>query len=333
MTNESTKPIGDNALGRREFLRASAGGAVTLLASSAVVSCQTHDKQAASLSSAGAPSSGQSRTAAASSGQAKTAAASGRMPVIFAAHGNPMFMDDAVFMNELASWSKNLPKPKAVLMISAHWEEQPFTIGATRTVPLIYDFSGFPARYYQVQYQAPGAPWLAERVRALMAGAGMQTAEAPDRGLDHGAYVPMICMYPAADMPVLQVSLPSMNAAENFRIGQTLAPLRDEGVLIIGAGFLSHNLRAVDWGESPVTPNWAKEFDDWAAAALAKRNFEELIDFKARAPAVRMALPTVEHYVPVLVAAGASTDTSEAVQFPITGYAFGSLTKRSVQFG
>lgn len=343
MTNESTKPIGDNALGRREFLRASAGGAVTLLASSAVAGCQTHDKQTAAPSSAGAASSGQSKTAAASrgqfktaaasSGQSKTAATAGRMPVIFAAHGNPMFMDDALFMNELATWASNLPKPKAVLMISAHWEQQPFTIGATRTVPLIYDFSGFPARYYQVKYQAPGAPWLADRVRALMAGAGMQTADAPDRGLDHGAYVPMICMYPAADMPVLQVSLPSMNAAENFRIGQTLAPLRDEGVLIIGAGFLSHNLREVDWGESPVTPNWAKEFDDWAGSALAKRNFDELIDFKARAPAVRMALPTVEHYVPVLVAAGASTDSFEVVQFPITGYAFGSLTKRSVQFG
>jgi 4,5-DOPA dioxygenase extradiol len=256
-----------------------------------------------------------------------------RMPVIFAAHGNPMFMDDALFMNELKAWADALPRPKAVLMVSAHWEARPCTIGATTQVPLIYDFSGFPARYYQVTYPSPGAPWLADRVRALLKSANTPLAEAPKRGLDHGAYVPMICMYPKADVPVLQLSLPSMNAQEIFRLGMTLSPLRDEGVLVIGSGFLTHNLGTVSWGPNPVTPAWTKEFDEWAKAALAKRDFDTLMDFQARAPAVRTALPTVEHYIPVLLAAGASAHQSEAVTFPITGYSFGTITKRSVQFG
>jgi 4,5-DOPA dioxygenase extradiol len=255
------------------------------------------------------------------------------MPALFAAHGNPMFMDDALFMRELADWAKALPKPKAVLMISAHWEEKPLSIGATKTVPLYYDFSGFPQRYYEVKYPAPGAPWLAERVRELMRAAGLRTAEEPERGLDHGAYVPMVCMYPKADVPVLQVSLPSLSAQENFEVGRVLAPLRQEGVLIVGAGFLTHNLRLVDWRPDAPAPAWAKEFDGWAEAAITRRDFDTLIDFRNKAPAVRTALPTVEHYVPLLVAAGASSSAAEPVTFPITGFAFGSFTKRSVQFG
>ena len=140
------------------------------------------------------------------------AGGSSRMPVIFAAHGNPMFMDDALFMNELKDWADALPRPKAVLMVSAHWEDHPATLGATTQVPLVYDFSGFPQRYYQVKYASPGAPWLADRVRTLLKAATIPYAEAPKRGLDHGAYVPMICMYPKADVPVLQLSLPSMDA-------------------------------------------------------------------------------------------------------------------------
>lgn len=286
---------------------------------------------AAALIGAWAPAAGNAATP--KTATPKTKAKAMTLPAIFAAHGNPMFMDDALFMQELRTWADNLPRPKAVLMVSAHWEERPLTIGATKTAPLIYDFYGFPERYYQVRYAAPGAPWLAERVRALLQGAGIKHAEAPERGLDHGAYVPMVCMYPSADMPVLQISLPSMDAQENFRVGLALAALRDEGVLIVGAGFLTHNLRLVQWGPNPTTPAWALEFDAWVKEALAKRDFDTLIDFHARAPAVRTALPTVEHYVPVLVAAGASAARQDKVSFPITGFAFGSMTKRSVQFG
>lgn len=129
-----------------------------------------------------------------------------------------------------------MPRPKSVLMLSAHWEERPVTLGATRTVPLVYDFYGFPARYYGVKYPAPGAPELARRARGLLGGPG-PVAEDPERGLDHGAYVPLVAMYPEADVPVLQVSLPSMDAPTLFEMGRALAPLRREGVLIAGSGF------------------------------------------------------------------------------------------------
>ncbi len=255
------------------------------------------------------------------------------MPVIFAAHGNPMFMDDGVFMNELGGWAKSLPRPKAVLMVSAHWESHPLTIGATRTVPLVYDFYGFPERYYQVQYPAPGAPELAARVRDLLHASGQTTAEAPDRGFDHGAYVPLVCMYPEADIPVLQISLPSMNPQEVFEVGMALAPLRQEGVLLVGSGFLTHNLRLFRRAPDPSVAAQMKDFDHWNESMISARDFDALLDYRSRAPGVDVALPTHEHYVPVLFAAGASADRTEAVTYPITGFMFDLFTKRSVQFG
>jgi 4,5-DOPA dioxygenase extradiol len=266
-----------------------------------------------------------------SKGQKKPA--NGSMPAIFAAHGNPMVFEDAVFVGELNHWAQVLPRPKAVLMISAHWTEEPMQIGATRTVPLVYDFYGFPEKYYQVRYPAPGAPELAERVRTLMKKAGMAVGEAPDRGLDHGAYIPLMCMYPNADVPVLQISLPSMNPQELFEVGMALAPLREEGVLLFGSGFLTHNLRMGDFRPDAPTPPWASDFDAWVEHAVSRRDFDALLDYRNKAPGVRIALPTHEHFVPVIVAAGASSGRADAVQYPITGYMYGSFTKRSVQFG
>lgn len=255
-----------------------------------------------------------------------------RMPAIFLAHGSPFLLDDEQWVEQLHGWAEALPRPEAVLMISAHWEERPLTIGATRTVPLIYDFYGFPAEYYQVTYEAPGAPELARRVRELLL-PSQHVAEAPERGLDHGAYVPMKAMYPDADVPTLQVSLPTMDPEALFEVGRLLAPLRDEGVLIVGSGFLSHNLRMRDMRPGAVTPPWASEFDHWAAEALAKQDVDALMDYRMKAPAVRQALPTQEHFVPVIVSAGASVEDSGPITFPITGFLGGSLTKRSVQFG
>jgi 4,5-DOPA dioxygenase extradiol len=273
------------------------------------------------------------RTIARTAAAAGTTNAAGVMPVIFAAHGNPMFMDDSLFMHELQDWAIAMPRPRAVLMVSAHWEERPLTLGATRTVPLVYDFYGFPDRYYRVQYRSPGAPELAARVRGLLSSASIATADDPERGLDHGAYVPMICMYPDADVPVLQVSLPSMDPHELFAVGRALAPLRREGVLVVGSGFLTHNLRAGLMPAGSEPPTWAAEFDHWAHEALARRDFDTLLDYRSRAPGVAMSLPTHEHFVPVLVAAGASVDRAESVRFPIEGFMHGSFTKRSVQFG
>lgn len=253
------------------------------------------------------------------------------MPVIFAAHGAPILLDDEVWMGELASWARVLPKPKSILMVSAHWEKRPTTLGAVRTVPLVYDFRGFPERYHRTRYPAPGAPELAARVRDRLRQAEMRVAEDPERGLDHGAYVPLVAMYPAADVPVLQISLPALDAEELFTLGRALAPLRDEGVLVFGSGFLTHNMR---YAFQPGTPAWAREFDAWAEEALARHDADALKDFQKRAPSAETALPTWEHYAPVLVAAGAAAEDRPRVTFPITGWWMdGAFTKRSVQFG
>jgi 4,5-DOPA dioxygenase extradiol len=252
-------------------------------------------------------------------------------PVIFLAHGAPILTDDATWVAELNAWARALPAPKAILMISAHWEARPTTLGATRTVPLVYDFYGFPERYYQVTYPAPGAPALAERVRGLLSGAGIAFTDAPERGLDHGAYVPLLCMYPAADVPVLQMSMPALDPKTLFVLGKALAPLRREGVLIVGSGFLTHNMR---YAFRPGTPAWASEFDAWSADVLARRDFDALLDFEQKGPAARIALPTTEHFAPVIVAAGAVADAETPVKFPITGFwDGGAFTRRSVQFG
>ncbi|OLE67449.1 MAG: dioxygenase [Acidobacteria bacterium 13_1_20CM_2_68_7] len=254
------------------------------------------------------------------------------MPAIFLAHGSPLLLDDTGWVAELNQWAQALPRPRSILMLSAHWERRPVTLAATRTVPLVHDFFGFPAKYYDVTYPAPGAPALAARVRQLL-GPSQPVADAPHRGLDHGAYVPLVAMYPEADVPVLQVSLPGLEAPALLALGRALAPLRREGVLIVGSGFLTHNLRAVDWGQEPVTPTWAREFDAWAAEVLARGDVDALIDYRRRAPGVGQALPTHEHFVPLIAAAGASLDPSGPVTFPITGFSMGSLTRRSVQFG
>jgi 4,5-DOPA dioxygenase extradiol len=260
----------------------------------------------------------------------KDAAHGSRMPVIFAAHGAPVLLDDAGWMGELAAWAKAMPKPRAILMVSAHWEERPVTLGATQSVPLVYDFSGFRARYYETTYPAPGAPELAARVKGLLAREDIRVTDDPERGLDHGAYVPLVAMYPEADVPVLQMSLPSLDSGELFTLGEALAPLRGEGVLVFGSGFLTHNMR---YAFRPGTPVWAREFDAWAADALTRFDVDALLDFRHRAPAAATALPTWEHYVPVLVAAGAAAGGRPQATFPITGFWMdGAFTRRSVQF-
>lgn len=250
------------------------------------------------------------------------------MPTLFVAHGAPMLIDDALWVSELASWARALPRPRAILIISAHWEARPITLGATTTAPLVYDFSGFPERFYQVKYPSPGAPELALRVSELLAATGTRVASS-NRGLDHGAYVPLSCMYPAADVPVLQLSMPGLASGALLELGRALTPLRDEGVLIVGSGFLTHNM---SFAFRRGTPAWAREFDAWAAEALTAHDLDALGDVWGRGPAARTALPTVEHFAPLLVAAGAAPN--EHVTFPITGWWMdGAFTRRSAQMG
>jgi 4,5-DOPA dioxygenase extradiol len=254
------------------------------------------------------------------------------LPALFLAHGSPLLLDDRGWVAELAGWAKALSRPRAVLMLSAHWVDRPITLGATHPVPLVYDFYGFPERYYQTTYPAPAAPDLAARLRGLLAAEAV--ADAPERGLDHGAYVPLVCMYPEADVPVLQVSLPTLEPAELFRLGRALAPLRKEGILIVGSGFLTHNLRSMDFRPDAAPPAWATEFDAWTADVLARRDVDALLAYRERAPGVRQALPTHEHFVPVVVALGAAIDDAAATpSFPISGFTYGTATRRSVQFG
>ena len=254
-----------------------------------------------------------------------------RIPALYLGHGAPPLVDDPVWPGELAQWAKDLPRPKGILIVSAHWEESPLTIGATTPVPLVYDFYGFPEKYYQVTYPAPGAPWLADRVKQLI-GPATPTAEEPQRGLDHGAYVPLLVMYPQADIPVLQISMPSLDARQLLELGKRLAPLRDEGVLIVGSGFMTHGLPFLrDFRPDAPAPSWSKEFDQWAAETLGRGDVDALLDYRRRAPGLPYAHPTVDHFVPLFVALGASLDKADSGKTVIDGYFLG-LSKRSLQF-
>ena len=259
------------------------------------------------------------------------AATPDRLPALYLGHGAPTMLDDESWPVELAAWARTLPRPKAILTVSAHWQSAPLTLGATTPTPLVYDFYGFPERYYRVRYDSPGAPDLAARVKALMP-PGEEVAERPDRGLDHGAYIPLIPMYPEADIPVLQVSMPDLAPAHLFELGRRLSPLRDEGVLIMGSGFMTHGLPFVHeyWDGRPGAPEWSVEFDLWAAETLRRGDLDALFDFRNRAPGMPYAHPTVEHFAPLFVALGAATKPVEAPRFTIEGYWLG-LAKRSFQ--
>jgi 4,5-DOPA dioxygenase extradiol len=250
------------------------------------------------------------------------------MPALYLSHGAPPLADDALWTRQLADWARELPKPKSVLMVSAHWESAPLALGATSTVPLTYDFWGFEDRYYQVRYPAPGAPELAADVRKLLRAAGTPVEDIPDRGLDHGAYVPLVEMYPDADVPVLQVSMPTLDPQGLYDVGRKLAPLRDEGVLIVGSGFFTHNLRALS-PDGRVLPVMA-EFDQWGSEALAHGDLDALLDFEHRAPAAHQAHPRTEHFAPLFVTLGAAGGDLGLARTVIDGFWLG-LAKRSIQ--
>ncbi|MFD7504449.1 dioxygenase [Streptomyces sp. NPDC059850] len=253
------------------------------------------------------------------------------MPALYLSHGAPPLADDPVWPGQLAAWAAELSRPTAILMISAHWEEAPLAIGATTTIPLVYDFWGFPEHYYRVRYAAPGAPELAERVRKTLRAAGTPVQDIPDRGLDHGAYVPLAEMYPDADIPVLQVSMPTLDPRKLMDIGRKLAPLRDEGVLIVGSGFFTHNLAALRH-TGPTPPDWSTEFDDWGQRALAGQDVDALLDFEHASPSGALAHPRTEHFAPLFVTLGAAEAELGSQRSVIDGFWMG-LAKRSVQFG
>lgn len=231
------------------------------------------------------------------------------MPALYLSHGAPPLADDPTWPGELATWSRRLPRPSAILIVSAHWEDAPTSVSATSgDVGLVYDFWGFPRHYYQVRYDAPGAPTLADRVASLLAPVGERVRRDEARGLDHGAYVPLVEMYPDADIPVLQMSMPTLEPTRLFELGQALAPLRQEGVLIVGSGFTTHNLSWFDPRRpaDAAPPAVSAEFDHWAAEAVGALDVDALLDIGHTAPGLALAHPRTEHWAPLYVALGAS---------------------------
>lgn len=252
-----------------------------------------------------------------------------QMPALYIGHGAPMLLDDALWTSQLRGIAAGIEKPQAILIVSAHWESEPITLSnpAAHT-PLVYDFSGFDKKFYEMTYNSPDASALSELIVSMMP--KNESVHQSNRGLDHGAWVPLRVMYPDADIPVIQMSMPTSDPKQLLELGKRLQPLRDQGVLVIGSGFMTHGLRYLrDWATDAVAPTWSSEFDAWAAQALAAGDVDTLSNFKELAPGMPYAHPTVEHFTPLFVALGAATQPDAAPQTLIDGYFMG-LSKRSI---
>ena len=254
-----------------------------------------------------------------------------KTPVLYLSHGAPPLLDDELWMSQLAAWSGALEKPKGIVIVSAHWESAPISISATAaSTPLIYDFGGFSPRFYNMKYETPDAGWLGDLVASLMPDSEPLHRHA-SRGLDHGAWVPLKVMYPDADIPVVQLSMPTHDPIKLLELGRRLKPLRDQGVLLIGSGFMTHGLPFIrDWRINADAPSWSAEFDHWAAEALSRGDIESLINYRTLAPGMPYAHPTVEHFTPLFVSLGASENIEKPAETKIEGYFMG-LAKRSVE--
>lgn len=238
------------------------------------------------------------------------------MLTLFISHGSPMLaIEDSAAHRFLGGLGKALPRPTAIIVISAHWESTGGQVVSLASHPeTMHDFGGFPAALFALQYPAPGAPGAATRAAELLESAGFAVARSPNRGLDHGAWVPLHLMYPQADIPVAQISLRRGAAPdENERMGKALRELRDSGVLIIGSGSITHNLSALS-GPSihQAVPPWVSDFAAWMYDRLGAGQREELLDYRARAPSAVRNHPTEEHLLPLFVAMGAAGDAPKA---------------------
>jgi 4,5-DOPA dioxygenase extradiol len=254
----------------------------------------------------------------------------GALPALYLSHGAPPLFEDAGWMTQLFTWARSLPRPKAVLIVSAHWEAAPLSLSSTDAgVTPVYDFGGFDPMYFRMRYDTPDATAFGARVLGALGGSE-PVHQQQSRGLDHGAWVPLKVMYPEADVPVLQLSIPTHDGARLLELGRRLRELREQGVLVIGSGFLTHGLPFVDWSNPDRVPGWSRDFDAWAAEALARGDVDELAAFRSRAPGMPYAHPTVEHFTPLFVTLGAATDPTAPVTTTVEGYMWG-LARRSFQ--
>jgi 4,5-DOPA dioxygenase extradiol len=253
----------------------------------------------------------------------------GALPALYLSHGAPPLFEDLDWMTRLFAWARSLPRPRAILIVSAHWESAPLALSSSRAgTPLVYDFAGFDPVYYRFRYPTPDAEDLARLVAGVMpdeAGLVQHTG----RGLDHGAWVPLMAMYPEADIPVLQLSIPTHGASDLMALGERLRPLRSEGVLVIGSGFMTHGLPFIDWAHPESVPGWSRDFDLWAGEALARHDLDELAAYRTRAPGMPYAHPTVEHFTPLFLTLGAA-DPGARPETTIDGWMYG-LSRRSLQ--
>jgi 4,5-DOPA dioxygenase extradiol len=254
-------------------------------------------------------------------------------PSVFISHGAPTFaIEPGLAGAQLRGLGQALGKPKGVVIVSPHWMTRGVEITASASLETIHDFGGFPPALYDIRYAAPGSPVLAARAMQLLQRHSPAPSLDMTRGLDHGAWVPLLHMYPEADVPVVQVSLPfASSAAQAWALGQALSPLGDEGVLVIGSGSLTHNLREFRTGESAAAA-YALEFTHWIRAAVEHGDTDRLLHALDRAPHAQRAHPTTEHFLPLLVAAGAPIDAR-----PVTvldgGIRHGVLAMESYVFG
>jgi 4,5-DOPA dioxygenase extradiol len=255
------------------------------------------------------------------------------MPAVFFGHGNPM---NALQRNSWTEgWARignELPTPRAVLCVSAHWYIPTTAVTTAATPRTIHDFGGFPPELHQFQYPAPGDPLLAGRISGLLSPLKVGLDER--WGLDHGTWSVLCHVFPGANIPVAQLSIDETQpAAFHYELGKRLAPLREEGVLIIGSGNLVHNLHAYAWGRHPVAPyDWAVRFEDRARECLLAGDDDTLINYEMLGQDARLSVPTPDHYLPLLYVI-ALRHTGEQVSFPVTGVDGGSVSMLTVQIG
>lgn len=253
-------------------------------------------------------------------------------PSLFISHGSPMLaLEPGASGPALARLAAEMPRPKAIVMVSAHWESQDLLVNSNPQPQTWHDFGGFPAALFAMQYPAPGLPSLSAEVIELLNAACLPARADPKRPFDHGVWVPLSLMYPNADIPVVQVSLPSREGpALQTRVGKALASLREQGVLIIGSGSITHNLRELDWHAGPesVEP-WAKAFRDWIIDKLASNDEAALHDYRVQAPNAVRNHPSDEHLLPLYFARGAGGEFSVAHQ----GFTMGALGMDIYRFG
>jgi len=254
-------------------------------------------------------------------------------PAVFFGHGNPM---NAIASNGYTeAWRRmgeEMPRPKAILCVSAHWYVPGTGVTISSAPRTIHDFGGFPPELFQVQYPAPGDPALASRVQQLLS--PLEVTQDDSWGLDHGTWSVLKHVYPAADVPVVQLSIDETKpAAFHFEIGKKLAPLRDEGILIAGSGNLVHNLHTYAWGRHPREPyDWAVRFETAARDMILAGDVQPLIDYETLGQDAALCIPTPEHYLPLLYVLGAGR-RRERIRFPVEGVDGGSISMLAVQIG